>query len=86
MHIYIANMPYVHNYHAAYKYTIQLTHARPTIHCIRLIQLHILNTNLQFNYSEYSKKITKLFLYIYSFLGKLFDSSTCVLLCWRRDT
>ena len=35
VHIYIANMQYIRNYHPAYKYTIQVTHARPTMHRIR---------------------------------------------------
>ena len=29
-------MQYICNYHVAYKYTIQLAHARPTMHCIGL--------------------------------------------------
>ena len=32
MRIYIANTQYIRNYHAAYKYTIQLVHARPTMY------------------------------------------------------
>ena len=34
VHIYIANMQYIHNYHARYKYTIQVAHAHPTTHHI----------------------------------------------------
>ena len=39
VHIYIANMQYIRNYHAAYKYTIQLAHTCPTMHRIRLVVL-----------------------------------------------
>ena len=37
VHIYIANMQYIRNYHARYKYTIQVAHAHPTMHHIRLV-------------------------------------------------
>ena len=41
VHIYIANMQYIHNYHARYKYTIQVAHAHPTTH-------HIMPTHVRF--------------------------------------
>ena len=34
MYIYITNMQYIRNYHAAYKYMMQLAHARPTIRLV----------------------------------------------------
>ena len=34
MHKYIANLQYIRNYRAAYKYTIQVAHAHPTMHRI----------------------------------------------------
>ena len=39
VHIYIANMQYIRNYHSAYKYMIQLARACPTMHRIHPVSI-----------------------------------------------
>ena len=51
MHIYIATMQYIRNYHAAYKYTIQLGHTCLTMHCIHLVN----NVTLTYMYKSLSQ-------------------------------
>ena len=44
-------MQYIRSYHAAYKYTIQLAHARPTMHRIRLVRVNYQYLNTSDNWT-----------------------------------